>query len=171
MFTLLGVATRDGDRGPLLTLKQVTLFFEALGELILIGGVALSACLAVRSLHRQHCSRCTDAGKRSILRSRLRRQRLAATSDPVSGYFETADAGACARNWRRSCLIWRPLRPEGVLARFEQAWLSGEAVRSRPPMCADVGSGRYSVGYSVCKLERLTLPAPMTRAMRLGSTT
>jgi hypothetical protein len=43
----------------------------------------------------------------------------------------------------------RPLRPEGVLVRGEQGWSSGEAVRIRPPVSADLGSRRYSVGYSV----------------------
>ena len=43
----------------------------------------------------------------------------------------------------------RPLRPEGVLARVEQGWLSAEAVRIRPSLFAELGSRRYSVGYSI----------------------
>ena len=39
----------------------------------------------------------------------------------------------------------RPLRPEGVAVRVEQGRLSGETVRVRPPLIADIDSRRYSV--------------------------
>jgi hypothetical protein len=59
----------------------------------------------------------------------------------------------------------RPLRPEGVLARVEHGWLSGEVVRVRPSRSAELGGRRYSVGYSVCgPLVRL-LPAPLPPAV------
>ena len=42
----------------------------------------------------------------------------------------------------------RPLRPEGVLVHGERGWSSGEVVRIRPSLNAELGGRRYSVGYS-----------------------